>query len=524
MQQNGFIELTNKAEEHQKKYQYKSAIETYQFGLKVMPEHTLFLAYNTGVLYQTVLGFGDYAKEYYLKAVEWHKEHSDYLLNNPDARWELDKILSNVYENLSLLSESYEEMYDWAEKVWQINPKEEILRENIESTKRAQDKGVKWPDVYFELASLFWNTNPSKDRGLHGFGASIYRQLLVNRKKYRLSRQLYGYCANGYGGLMLLIISNIGKRAEKIPGNLIFNEVDFILDDSISLLTEYLDTNRVQGCVGQLDEIRSKTKLGLWKSEETKIAGATDRDSKKIQTFTTIGSIAGLVAVWLLREKYELIQGWGYYFLGFFGGSFLGGIFSYIINPGQNSDKINSNTSLGRNGKSQFDINLTDVEWQLGNDLLSTANTLGFSKVICKMDSVSINHFDNALELIFVPEGPYPRELMHQIGLALRCSVARTLGIAAAATKDLFVMEPTQEYNIKLGDGMIAEAFSLKYGEMAVGPLQTTSKEIGEQWVVQIKPFIIEIASSQETYFKLREVLSRLIPTFETIKDLRIRF
>ena len=44
--------------------------------------------------------------------------------SNPRGRKKVNEILASTYENLACLSDSYDEMYQWAEKLWEINPDE----------------------------------------------------------------------------------------------------------------------------------------------------------------------------------------------------------------------------------------------------------------------------------------------------------------------------------------------------------------------------------------------------------------
>ncbi|MCB0668227.1 MAG: hypothetical protein KDC80_20515, partial [Saprospiraceae bacterium] len=112
----------------------------------------------------------------------------------------------------------------------------------------------------------------------------------------------------------------------------------------------------------------------------------------------------------------------------------------------------------------------------------------------------------------------------HEIGLSLRCVVARTLGIVVAATKDLYLVEPKYDYNIKLGSGLPVEGFSIMSENRIVGPIQTTSLEINSKWLVQLKPFHININTYEQLFENLMFIFEKLKPTFDKMINLRIRF
>ena len=243
MQNSNFEDLIAKASDHRRKGQYQSTIDSYKLALKKFPEHTIFCAYNLGALYQTELGYGDIALEYYLKAIDWYHQNPDSRKNDPGAQKELDVIISATYENMTLLSSSYEEFYDWAEKTLALNPGANSLRDNKKKIEIKEKSGNPWKQTYFETANIFWNTDPNKDKGLYGFGASIYRMLLINRKKLRVDRQQYEFCANGYGALMQLIFAKILNVQNNTIGKIQISEIEFILDDVIAVLSLYLKIN-----------------------------------------------------------------------------------------------------------------------------------------------------------------------------------------------------------------------------------------------------------------------------------------
>ena len=84
------------------------------------------------------------------------------------------------------------------------------------------------------------------------FGVSIYQRLLNNPGKFRLERQLYDGCANGYCGLMILIVSRIGEQVEKKHRRLIHEGFEFIVD-TIKILEKYLSKHQNEKVRESLD-------------------------------------------------------------------------------------------------------------------------------------------------------------------------------------------------------------------------------------------------------------------------------
>ncbi|MCF7859124.1 MAG: tetratricopeptide repeat protein [Candidatus Cloacimonetes bacterium] len=238
-----FIELNRKASQLRSKYYYKSVIKLYEDALVKYPEHTILISYNLGAIYQTELGYGDKAKEYYLQTIKWHENNLNYIKMKPDLRKKLDDILAATYENITLLSDSYEEIYEWADKLWTYNPLEQNLKENIKKIKDKQSIGKPWKETYFETAGIFYNVDPNLDRGLYGFAASIFRRLSLYKNQLKLDRTLYEFSTNGYGALMQKILYKIISGMKEIDGNVEINEISFIFEDSISLLSDYLEIN-----------------------------------------------------------------------------------------------------------------------------------------------------------------------------------------------------------------------------------------------------------------------------------------
>jgi hypothetical protein len=327
---NEFRKILSEIEKHENEFCYQSAIDKYKLLLDRYPDHTIFCSYQLGAIYQTKLGFGNEAKKKYLNVIEWNKKHPHFMQDNLTARKEIDKIVANTYENLSTLSDSYHEMFDWAKKLWEINPTEDILRETIESTKNAQKKGIPWRQTYFELAQLYWNAEPSKDPGLHGFGASIYERLLINRKKFRLDRLLFRYCANGYAGLMTLIISKIGQNMERKFGYVLQSEINFILDKPITLLNEYLELNsndnRVKENLDFLYEVKKKANGENKTGRKITNMKPIKFSFKKILNLIASG-ILGYTTTMLISAKY----GYEWSYLQYFAGAIAGLIIIYPI-------------------------------------------------------------------------------------------------------------------------------------------------------------------------------------------------
>lgn len=253
-------ELLRKAEQHTRCAEYKSAIHTYEYILDNYENHTIYSGYNLANIYQAHLGEGKIAKDYYQKVIKWNNSHPDYLKQDAKDRKDLDSIIAATYENISLLSDSYNEIYDWAKKLWLINPEEKNLRQNIEIIKEKENKGKPWKETYFETAGIFYNVDPKKDRGLYGFAASIYKRLLLNRNLFRLDRLEYEFSAIGYGGLMQLIIDKTFKTQRQTAGNLNFDEIEFVIKDAVSILSEYLNSNPNDERVKKAVELLKKQK------------------------------------------------------------------------------------------------------------------------------------------------------------------------------------------------------------------------------------------------------------------------
>ena len=113
--------------------------------------------------------------------------------------------------------------------------------------------GLPWSQAYYDFAQLYWDAEPSKDPGLHGFGASVYQRLLSNPKKLRLERQYYDGSVHGYCALMILIVSEIGKQMEKEQGYINRDEIGFIVDKAINVLEKYLSRHSNEKVKESLD-------------------------------------------------------------------------------------------------------------------------------------------------------------------------------------------------------------------------------------------------------------------------------
>ena len=164
------------------------------------PERKIEALYDLGVLNWSFLGRGEQALEAFERV--WQ------LWSGGAAGEQSRMIASNASENAMILSPSAEEFIAWGERLRSISPELPILSEIGRTFPERYENGTPWWECMSELANGLYNRNdPANDSGRYGNGASIWRIMLINRKKLRLPAEAWRNAAQEYGILSLRLLA-----------------------------------------------------------------------------------------------------------------------------------------------------------------------------------------------------------------------------------------------------------------------------------------------------------------------------
>ena len=216
-------------------------------SLDLAPDDRALALYNTGAFYLEHLGDGIQARHFYEATVN-HYEENPQLKSDFGVR----KFLGWAYENLMILSLSYQEYDDWAEKLRVVSPEEGILQGQVPVIHEKQEAGMPWSDMMRMISGSYYNRNdPANDPGKYGFGAGVLQLLLENRKRLRLSREDWSTALYEYGALMQKM-SMVSLRAMEVQENIDAHECKFYIDNARSRVNEYLASNQPNDVIQKL--------------------------------------------------------------------------------------------------------------------------------------------------------------------------------------------------------------------------------------------------------------------------------
>jgi len=232
-----FIRLVTNAEAMLEHRRPIAARNTYLKCLESWPEHASLLRYNLGALERSETGNGLKAREYFTTVAAGPRD-DDAARSNPET---MRQLLANSYENLMVLSLSYEEYYSWADKLESLQPDNPILTVNRPDTKQAEDRGHPWRACLETLTAGYWNQDHSADPGQYGNAASTFHLLLHHRSKLRLSRDQQTGAAFMYSASIARVHSACGMAMQSRYGFVNRADFDDIAAEAIPFVKDYCD-------------------------------------------------------------------------------------------------------------------------------------------------------------------------------------------------------------------------------------------------------------------------------------------
>jgi len=155
---------------------FASACQLLEDLLQKYPEHTPFLSYQLGTICHKKIGDGKKARTYFHAALNGLEQSKGVIQGAM-----LKQIEANSCENLMLLSLSYVEYDQWADRLEKIQPENPILKGQRPIIHKSYEKLFPWWEVMIWMADGF---KPDLFDSPHlGGAASIYRLLVENYKE-----------------------------------------------------------------------------------------------------------------------------------------------------------------------------------------------------------------------------------------------------------------------------------------------------------------------------------------------------
>lgn len=254
------------------------------------PEDMSLSLYDSGVQYFESFADAVKARELWDQAYEVYRGHPELMEVKP-AR----KILAYLCENRMLVSLSYDEYENWAERLRELSPAEPILQEQLREVREQHDKGTPWSGMMQLIAGAYYNRNdPALDVGRYAQAAGIYDLLLENRRALRLNRTDWWVVLYEYVALMQRL-ALAGLRAMEEARAVYADEILFYLQHARKRLDEFIESHEPDEAVQRLSTSTDTLLEGLPEQGQRGLAPSTQPNSFDGNLITTGGVNGDLI-------------------------------------------------------------------------------------------------------------------------------------------------------------------------------------------------------------------------------------
>lgn len=204
-----------------------------------------------GIYFWVDIGDGVKARQHFQQAYDLAQA------SNHSPGVNVEKVAADSAVNMMLLSLSFDECTQWADRLRILAPHEEVLHEQWSIVKQSVKDGHPWADAMMIIAGSYFNPDPRKDPAIYGPAASVLQLMLTNRKALRLARERYWSCAGTYSSLVLKMW-HVAAQVQTLKMKSLFpGELSLLFDSAIPLVKEAAKANpndpQLAECVEQLE-------------------------------------------------------------------------------------------------------------------------------------------------------------------------------------------------------------------------------------------------------------------------------
>lgn len=206
------------------------------------PVSQVLLSFQLGALYWGEIGNGEKARQFFKQTIDQYNKNSEL----QTASNQLPPLEENSYENMMLLSLSYDEYQEWAGCLEVLEPTNDILNVQRPRVQELHERGFSWGSIMSAvMAGPHIMPETVSFGGRYASGAAILQLVLKHRRSVRLSREEWQTAAVGYGGAVLAAVSEYGMTMHKLTGDdyAYPHEFIFMIDDALPLVEEYVNAN-----------------------------------------------------------------------------------------------------------------------------------------------------------------------------------------------------------------------------------------------------------------------------------------
>jgi tetratricopeptide (TPR) repeat protein len=511
-----FDAMTDHAETAVEQRRLVTAKSLYQKALSLYPEHASFISYNLGALHFWHSGNGEEARRWFREAIK-HRPS-----NPPPGREEVFGMLeSNACENLMLLSLSYDEYDEYAERLKKLQPDSDILHAQLPRVHDLRGRGLGWPSVMLWFAASYFDLEASKDPGRYGNAAATFQLMLAHRKALRVPRHDHRAAVLGYGGSSLRLVAACDLGMRRTVGSSDPTEFLFLLEDPLRVAEEYHNANPSDQEVRQLVSALEGALASGQRAPQAQSASGPAA-LKPPAALRWLPYLAGTVVGATLGHFVvtRAPQPWG---------AVVGGLVGLLaIGPALHKAFGSAWREFSQEGsqvapkgqahapKPPLRQRPRECEWQTSSALIRAITESGIGGLRFELSRVTVE--EGVLSLAFRALALVPTGKEHDAGLGLRCVVWLTLPSAVAAVAELNLGQADSSFTVALGPGVPVPVLMLKMGNEVSAPLQCSSDEEGEVWYVHVKPAMLTLGDFESTIQVHQSLFDKLAPAFEQMK------
>lgn len=427
-------------------------------------ESRAWCSYQLGCVYWGEIGDGEKASRSFAETVQLYQQKNSLA--------EIERtIKANAFENLMILSLSYDEYFSWATRLEELQSENPILSDQRSWFSTMRGCGHAWPTVMTHNARLYWDLRETRDPAQYASAASIYQRSLLHRESLRLARREWREIAIAYCGIVELLVGNCDWRMRESSPTYDPDEFSFILEDALPLVAAYVKTypadregrRAFEGLRKSLEFLRRLKKLGV----------------------SVLACEQSPFHESLPSDEVE-------------------------ATPRGNQRKAAKSNRLVVSVRQT--IPPDEIYWRSSPELNHAVRVVGLSGLRFDLVHIEIAVEDRSgcavkrLTLTFRSACRVPSAVKHSAGLALRCVVGFTFPKPLAAAGNIQVLYSDKpEYTIRLASGVPMYAYIIQHGQERYGPLQVVSEEKDDLWKVSIIPMLVDlnIVGLQDRFLQL---------------------
>ena len=185
-------------------------------------------------------GDGEATRAWCFALIGWMDKNANVITAISSLREVMEDMYVKQCEIIADTAISYEEYFEYMEKIKSIRPHTELQSGQVDLIKSMQNEGQPWSSNMLFLAVRYAgaNDNMGQSNTMYGPAAALYGLMLQNRRKLRLLRTDLKMSLMNYSASIGNLIAEADNYYKNTSGRINPNDYLFMLDKAISIITE----------------------------------------------------------------------------------------------------------------------------------------------------------------------------------------------------------------------------------------------------------------------------------------------